>query len=239
MKIVITSDIHGNAEALRSLPDTFDELWVLGDLVNYGPDPAGVVDFIQAHADVVIRGNHDHAVGFNEDPRCSKPFREMAEAMKTYTRSVLSAAQKQFLRDLPLTFVRDIEGVRVVLCHAVPSDPLFAYCPPDAAIWQTELAQTGADVLFVGHTHIPFVREFETRYVVNPGSLGQPKTGSPAARYAIWDTARGPGGVELRSFDYDFESTIAKIEGLPIEKSIKTSLADVLRNGGLRQGAKG
>ena len=233
MKAVIISDIHGNLEALRSLPETFDELWVLGDLVNYGPEPGGVVDFIQTNADAVVRGNHDHAVGFNEDPRCSRPFQEMADVMKEYTRSVLSDAQKQFLRDLPLTKTCAAEGMQVVFCHAVPSDPLFAYCLPDADRWQAELEQAGADVLFVGHTHIPFVREFGTRMVVNPGSLGQPKTGTPAARYAVWDTTRGRGGIELRSFDYDFERTIEKIDALPIRSDVGASLAQVLRHGGL------
>jgi len=232
MKIVIISDVHGNLEALTSLPEEFDELWVLGDLVNYGPDPIGVVEFVQARADAVVRGNHDHAIGFNEDPRCSKPFREMADAMKEYTRSVLSQAHKNFLRELPLRADREVDGVRATLCHAIPSDPLFAYCLPDSDRWETELEQASADVLLVGHTHIPFVREFGRRIVVNPGSLGQPKTGTPAARYAVWDTARGQSGIELRSFDYPFERTIAKIDALPIPRGIKHSLAAVLRYGG-------
>ena len=233
MKAVIISDVHGNLDALSSLPEMFDELWVLGDLVNYGPEPGAVVDFIQTNAHVVVRGNHDQAVGCNEDPRCSRPFREMADVMKEYSRSVLSDAQKQFLRDLPLTKTCAVEGMSVVFCHAVPSDPLFAYCLPDADQWQAELEQAGADVLLVGHTHIPFVREFGTRMVVNPGSLGQPKTGTPAARYAVWDTAQGREGIELRSFDYDFERTIAKIDALPTRSDVKRSLAHVLRHGGL------
>jgi len=233
MKVAIISDVHGNMEALGALPDNFDELWVLGDLVNYGPDPRNVVDFIEANADVVIRGNHDHAIAFNEDPRCSKPFREMAAAMKDYTRSVLSYAEKQFLRQLPLKFEREIDGLRIVFCHAIPSDSLFAYCPPDSAQWRPELEESGANVLLVGHTHIPFVRELGSGTVMNPGSLGQPKTGSPAARYAVWDTTAGPSSIELRLFEYPFEKTIEKINALPIQTEIRASLADVLRHGGL------
>lgn len=238
MKIVIISDVHGNLEALSSLPEEFDELWVLGDLVNYGPDPIGVMEFVQARAGAVVRGNHDHAIGFNEDPRCSKPFREMADAMKEYTRSVLSHAHKEFLRELPLRTDREVDGVRVALCHAIPSDPLFAYCLPDSDRWEAELGQAHADVLLVGHTHIPFLREFGQRVVVNPGSLGQPKGGSPAARYAVWETARGRDGIELRSFDYPFERTIAKIDALPIRQEIRNTLAAVLRDGGLTASRK-
>ena len=122
-----------------AIPDKYDELWVIGDLVNYGPDPGEVVDFIRTKASVVVRGNHDQAIGFGDDPRCSPPFREMAEAMKRYTDSVLSDSQKQFLRELPLTAVREVAGVRVALCHAVPSNPLFTYCLPDSDLWEQEI----------------------------------------------------------------------------------------------------
>jgi putative phosphoesterase len=232
VKIVIISDIHGNLEALSALEEKFDELWVLGDLVNYGPNPAEVVDFVQANASVVIRGNHDHAIGFNEDPRCSPLFREMAQAMQQYTSSVLSASQKQFLRELPLRVTRQVEGVGVSMCHAVPSDPLFAYCPPESTRWEAELQLANTDILLVGHTHLPFQRTFGVRRIVNPGSLGQPKTGTPAACYAIWDTAKRDAIIELRSFEYPFGETVRKIDALPIPAVVKASLADVLRHGG-------
>jgi predicted phosphodiesterase len=101
---------------------------------------------------------------------------------------------------------------------------------PDSPRWESELDQANADVLLVGHTHLPFHREFGERRVVNPGSLGQPKTGKPAACYAVWDD----GTIELRSFEYPFKETIRKIDVLPIPAAIKTSLADVLRHGGSR-----
>ena len=229
MKIVIISDIHGNLEALRGLPEDFDELWVLGDLVDYGPNPGEVVDFVKAAASVVIRGNHDNAVGFNEDPRCASPFREMAQVMQQYTSSVLSESQKQFLRDLPLRAERTLRGMKVSMCHAVPSDPLFTYCPPGSPRWESELEFAQAEILLVGHTHLVLDRKFGERRVVNPGSLGQPKTGRPQACYAVWDD----GWFELRSFDYPFEKTVRKIEALSIPAGVKASLSDVLRNGGL------
>ncbi len=229
MKIAIVSDVHGNMEALSAVPQDFDELWVLGDLVNYGPEPAKVIAYMQARASVAVRGNHDHAIGFNEDPRCSEPFREMAEVMKDYSRSVLSYSDKQFLRELPLKATREVDGLRVAFCHAVPSDPLFAYCLPDSDVWPQELAQADADILFVGHTHIPFVREIGGRLVVNPGSVGQPKTGAPHACYAVLQDGR----VELCSTKYPFETTIEKIASLPIPGTTKGQLDAVLRSGGL------
>jgi len=233
MRIGIISDIHGNIEALSALPERFDFLWVLGDLVNYGPNPREVVDYIQSNATVVIRGNHDHAIGFDEDPRCSAPFREMAKAMQEYTSAVLSNEQKQFLRDLPLTSHRKFEAVKVSSCHAIPSDPLFGYRPPESDRWAEEIKTIPGDVLLVGHTHLPFQREFGSKRVVNPGSLGQPKTGRPAACYAIWDTSLSESAISLRTFDYPFEQTIRKIEALSLSTEIKSSLASVLRHGGL------
>ena len=128
-----------------------------------------------------------------------------------------------------LTVTHEIDGLRVLLCHATPSDPLFAYCLPDSGRWEEELELANADVLLVGHTHLPFVRQFGTKRIVNPGSLGQPKTGRAAACYAVWDE----GTIELRSFEYPFEETIRKIDALPIAAGIKSGLADVLRHGGL------
>jgi hypothetical protein len=137
MKIAIIADILRNLEALRGLPENFDELWVLGDLVNYGRNRGEVVDFVQANASVVFRGNHDHAFGFDEDPQGSSQFREMAQAMQEYTNSVLSESQRQFLRNLPLLTDRELRGVKIPMCHAVPSEPLFTYCPPDLPRWKS------------------------------------------------------------------------------------------------------
>src|SRR5467141_1203249 len=101
MRILIISDLHANAEALLALPQDYDELWVLGDLVNYGPNPVETIDFVRSRASMIVRGNHDHSVGFGVDCGCSPRFRTMAEATRCYTASLLSDADKQFLRDLP------------------------------------------------------------------------------------------------------------------------------------------
>src|SRR5579872_1315456 len=179
MKIAIISDLHGNYEALRSIPERFDELWVLGDLVNYGPDPGAVVDFVRATSAVVVRGNHDHAIGYDVDPRCSVRYQKMAAITRRYTASVLNQSQKDYLRQLPLKLELRRRDTTFYLCHAKPSDPLYAYCPEQSEDWIYELDKVQADVLLVGHTHTPFIRSIGNRVVVNPGSLGQPKTGKP------------------------------------------------------------
>jgi putative phosphoesterase len=228
MKIAIISDIHGNLEAISALTEPYDELWVLGDLVNYGPDPGAVVDFVRAHAAVVVRGNHDDAVGFDRDPRCSAPYRSMARETMDFTRSVLSADQRDYLASLPLIVRKTIDDTEFVLCHAAPSDPRYKYIPANSLEWEREMEGIDADLLLVGHTHTPFVQTVGASLVVNPGSLGQPKTGSTKACYASWDR-----GVVLRTFGYDMDRTLRKIDRMPVSTEVKEDLKAVLRSGGL------
>lgn len=227
MRIAILSDIHANLEALQSVPGSYDELWVLGDLVNYGPEPSEVLEFVGRNATVVISGNHDFAVGRGTDPKCSPAFRAMSETMQQYTESVLSDDQKAYLRQLPSSARREVGGRRFFLCHATPFDPLFRYGPAESAFWAEEAARVDADVLLVGHTHVPFILDIGAQRVVNPGSVGQPKHGRCEACYAVWED----GDIALRSVSYDVEATVAKLLALPIDKSIANQLAAVLRDG--------
>jgi putative phosphoesterase len=228
MKIAIVSDLHANLEALESFPEGCDELWVLGDLVTYGPNPAEVVEQVRNRASLLVQGNHDRAAGTGEDPRCSQAFREMAAATLGFARSALDGEQKAWLATLPATAERTVDGVRFFLCHAVPSDPLFAYCREDSSRWIEEAANVPADILLAGHTHMPFIRHVGARTVVNPGSLGQPKNGIPRASYAVWQDGR----LDLRSYEYPVGETIRKVMAMPVPDAIRRRLVNVLRTGG-------
>jgi putative phosphoesterase len=227
MKIVIVSDIHANAAALEALPDTGDELWVLGDLVNYGPDPRAVIDFVRKRATLVIRGNHDDAIGFERDPRCSRRFREMARETAEYTRAVLSEEEKQYLRSLPLGASRTVEDVRFRLVHATLADPLYDYRRDNDETWEREADSCGCDVLLTGHTHIPFARDCAGTVVCNPGSIGQPKNGSPNACYAVWQNGR----IELKSIPYPVSITVEKIRALNLSPAVTSGLVETLMTG--------
>jgi putative phosphoesterase len=228
MRIAIISDLHANLEAVEAFRETYDELWVLGDLVTYGPNPREVIDFVRRYASIVVRGNHDNAIGCGEDPRCSAPYREMARTTGEFTASVLSTADKDYLARLPLTASREIDGTRFFLCHATPPNPLFEYAPPDFPGWPDYAERSGADVLLAGHTHQPFIRHERGRVIANPGSLGQPKTGNPDSCYAVWDGTK----IELRSFRYDYAKTIGKLQRLNFPLKVQADLATVLRTGG-------
>jgi protein phosphatase len=231
MKIVIISDVHGNYDALRALPETYTELWVLGDLVNFGPEPAEVVDFIRENSSIVIRGNHDQSVGYDEDPRCIARYQRMADATRGYTARVLSEEQKQFLRDLPIRRELRRQNTRFYLCHAKPSDPLYGYSAPDSSEWVAEVETLQTDVLLVGHTHLPLMRRIGKHLIVNPGSLGQSMTGKAEARYAVWED----GSFQLKAYSYPVEKTVTKVRALLFPQDVEKDLVHILRDGALRE----
>lgn len=229
MKIVIASDLHANEEALAVLPRDYDHLWILGDLVNYGPNPAEVVEYVRSHASKVVRGNHDHAIGFGEDPRCCGRFRELAGATGQFTNNQLEPDDREYLRDLPLQLKLQVHQTRFWLCHAVPSDPLFGYAPKKSDQWQEECKHVTANILLVGHTHTPFMENFGDCLVVNPGSLGQPNNRTALACYAVWED----GIVSLCQTVYNVETTIAKVQAMPIPEDVQADLVTLLRSGRL------
>lgn len=228
MKIVIISDLHANRAALEALPESYTELWVLGDLVNFGPDPAEVVEFVREKVTVMVRGNHDHAIGYNSDPRCIARYQRMADLTRKYTASVLDDGQKQFLRNLPLQRKLRRQNTHFYLCHAKPSDPLYGYSPPDSPEWNREVEALQTDVLLVGHTHVPLMRRIGEKLIVNPGSLGQP-TGKPEACYAVWED----GSFHLKTCCYPVEQTVAKVQKLSFPRDVEEDIVQILRHGSL------
>ena len=230
MKIVIISDIHGNLAALNALPEhDFDELWCIGDLVDYGPNPHEVIEWVRQQAKATVRGNHDHAAGFSVDPRCSAPFKKLAEDTLSFTLSVCTQDDFGHLRSLPVRLELTTNSTRFYLVHAMPSDPLFGYCPGESDRWKQEVAGINADVLIVGHTHTPFVRQVGSTTILNPGSLGQPKTGRPLACYAVWQD----GEISLKEFEYPVAETIRGIRGMPIPEDEQDALIGLLESGSL------
>lgn len=227
MKLVIVADIHGNYDAWRALPEDYDELWVLGDLVNYGPQPREVVEDVMEKASLVVQGNHDYAVAHDDDSKWTSRYRAMAEATRKYTSSALNEAQKAYLRDLPIQAQAERDGCRFHLVHAMPSNPFYGRCPPGADEWVAETEALSADVLLVGHSHGPFLRRIGDKVLLNPGSIGQPRTGEPVANYAVWRDGR----FELKSFPYPVEATVEKLRALAFPHNVEAELVNILATG--------
>jgi protein phosphatase len=227
MKLVVVSDIHGNYDAWRALPEVYDELWVLGDLVNYGPEPAEVVSDVMERASLVVRGNHDNAVGYEDDSLWTPRYRTMAETTRRFTSSVLNDAQKAYLRNLPLHAKAERCGKRFHLTHAMPSNPLYGRCPPNGDQWLAEIESVAADILLVGHTHVPFMRTIGDKVLLNPGSIGQPRAGGSLASYAVWENEEWA----LKTYHYPVETTIAKLGALSLPEPVESELVGILQTG--------
>jgi protein phosphatase len=227
VKIAIVSDIHGNYDAWRCLPEEYDELWVLGDLVNYGPQPSEVVSEVMERAAFVVQGNHDHAVGHEDDSLWTPRYRMIAEATRQFTSSVLTDAHKKYLRELTSHVRAERGGQRFYLTHALPTNPLYGRCSPDGEQWKDEIEIACTDILLVGHTHVPFIRQLGEKVVLNPGSIGQPRAGSPAASYAVWQD----GEFELKTCEYPVEATVRKLEARALPGVVKSELIHILRTG--------
>jgi putative phosphoesterase len=230
MRLLIVSDIHANRASLERLRERAEGVVFLGDAVDYGPCPAECVSWVRSRADFAVRGNHDHAVANHADSRCSPAYREMAEATWELHWRILGPEDKAFLQKLPVEAYFEFGGAHFYAVHAAPSDPLFKYLPRDLsdAELAEEIAHIEADVILMGHTHLPFVRRVDGKLVVNPGSLGQPKDGDPRAAYAMWED----GDVTLHRFTYPVEETIQQLRSQSLPRPIVDSLARILRTGG-------
>lgn len=235
MKILIVSDIHANPWALAEIEQTVfpvDRVLFLGDAVNYGPRPAEVVDWLLDHQAIGVRGNHDHAVGFSQDPNASPSKAPLALAMRAWTEARLSTKQLGYLQGLPLSLVWEILGVRFALIHATPDDPLYDYrLSPTAsedllAAWNQCLT---AEVVLFGHTHLAFSRAYAGRVWANPGSVGQPLDGDPRAGYAVWQD----GTLTLGRVDYDRAPLLAALEQVPLEPPMLSELKSIYQRAGL------
>jgi len=228
VKVVIISDIHANLAALDALPERqYDQLWCIGDLVDYGPDPHEVVEWVRKNATVVVRGNHDNAAGFNADPRCSAPYKKLAEETLRLTLQLCTNEDLNYLKDLPVYRELSVGSTRFYLVHATPTDPLFGYCPEGSPSWLEQVACIDTDMLVVGHTHTPFIHREGRTTILNPGSLGQPKTGRPRACYAVWKD----GQAFLKEYEYPIAETIRGIRAMPIPREDREALITVLQTG--------
>jgi putative phosphoesterase len=229
VRILVVSDIHANWAALREMPGNVDRVLFLGDLVDYGPDPKPCIDWVRDRKAVAIRGNHDHAAAFRVGCGCAPAMREASEETRRLMWDLLDPADLEELASRPLTADVTLGGVRFHLVHATPSDPLHTYLRPrEEKRWAEEAAEVDADVLLVGHTHLPMVMRVGKKLVVNPGSVGQPRDGDPRAAYAIVED----GEPRLERAAYDVDATVEALAAKGLTPRTLESLSLLLRSGG-------
>jgi putative phosphoesterase len=229
VRLLIVGDLHANAGALDSIHENVDAVAVLGDIVDYGPDPRGAIDWARRNATFAVRGNHDHAVLTGERTGAGPAWMDLAEESAAWTRSVLSNADLEYLDSLPTSLTFSFGGARFAAFHAAPSDPLYRYLPPETgqAEWRAEVERVDADWLLLGHTHRPLLRNVGSTVVLNPGSAGQPRAGAPFATYAIWED----GDVFLVQRRYAVEHVVDRLAATSLDERARSRLARTLRTG--------
>ena len=223
MKYAIISDIHANLEALVATFEAVDRAGVdkvvcLGDIVGYGADPNECVDMVRKHCDVAILGNHD-AVACGIDD--AEGFNPIARQAIMWTREVLSEANAEFLRALP----REGEMGDFIYVHGALSDP-DKYITSTYAACEEFSLMGDADLCFFGHTHVALHYVLEgsriaegtdgelvlvagCKYLVNPGSVGQPRDRDPRSAHIVYDSEGRL--IERRRVEYDIERAHDKI----------------------------
>ncbi len=231
MRIGVISDIHSNLPALEAVladvdREAPDELWCLGDIVGYGPNPNECVDLMRNRAALSLCGNHDLAVIGTID---STDFTGDAGAAARWTTEELGESQTQWLRSLrPAAERKGFE-----LYHGSPRDPVWDYVLSEQ-VALISILETTAPIVLVGHSHValglgwndtelsgglaPQGTELELearRWLLNPGSVGQPRDGDPRAAWLLLDEAAGR--ATFRRVPYPIERTQAAIRehGLP------------------------
>jgi diadenosine tetraphosphatase ApaH/serine/threonine PP2A family protein phosphatase len=228
VRYLTLSDIHANWEALTAVVEhahgKYDQILNCGDLVGYGADPNAVVDWCRSHTPQVVRGNHDKAcVGLQD----LEWFNPAARASAVWTNEELTEDHREYLRLLPKG-PKDIAEFQIL--HGSPADEDEYLITTGDVAAASEFLECG--LAFFGHTHIqgafmihrngvkrmdwPILDlENDTRYLVNPGSVGQPRDGDPRAAYAIYDTEART--IRFGRTQYDVPTTQMKIlrAGMP------------------------
>jgi len=230
MICLIFSDLHANLEALEAFQKNIasidhDAKVCLGDTVGYGADPNHCVEWVRENSDVVLAGNHDYAAVGKTDTSYFNPFAMQA---CLWTREKLTSANQEYLCSLPVE--KEKYGIR--WAHSSPFEPdKWHYVT--SAMDGSQFESFTEPVCFLGHTHVPLVLELSPegvveeyfvshmklkpgfRYIVNVGSLGQPRDHNPNPSFVTYDT--NLSAIEYRRFPYDIASAQEKIlqQGLP------------------------
>jgi len=226
MKFAIISDIHGNLEALENVlrdieKEGAEKIHFLGDAVGYGCSPNECVKLISEHCEIRLLGNHDYAALGLE---AVENFNQMAQYSITWTQEKLTKKSSAILAD----FEMEADFLDYHLVHASPGEPEQWHYILTAGQSKAHFDKFSQSVCFVGHSHIPSIFSMDSegeimksskmelekvadrRYIINVGSVGQPRDGDPRACYIIVDTETGK--VYYRRVEYDVAAAQEKMK---------------------------
>lgn len=231
MRYAIFADIHSNLEAMEAVENALkkekpDEYLCVGDIVGYGANPGECIDKVRRLASIIIAGNHDWAVAGKFDIGY---FNIYAKKAVLWTQQNITEEEKNFLSHLPLIYETQLFTlIHGTLIH--PED--FGYVIDNVGAKENMQIQK-TPFCFIGHSHIPEIYTIteedlvlgeeskeiiavkENKYLINVGSVGQPRDGDPRAAYCIFDTDKK--SISIKRVEYDVKKTCNKIlaAGLP------------------------
>jgi diadenosine tetraphosphatase ApaH/serine/threonine PP2A family protein phosphatase len=249
MRVLLLSDIHSNLEALYAVlgaAPPHDLVWNLGDVVGYGADPNEVIDRVRGLGPIFVRGNHDKACSGVEG---LERFNPIAARAAQWTHDSLTSGNLEWLRQLPAGPVMP-EGSDVTCSHGSPLDE-DEYLITVRDAW-LPLSQSPARINFFGHTHVQggFATNGEewfqlkpqfsasgaddyelplrenARYLINPGSVGQPRDGDWRAAFAVYEIEDGMRRIMFYRVPYDVKQAQGKILAAGLPDRLATRLSE-------------
>ena len=215
MKIALISDVHANIVALEAVLGAIDKEgvdWIIhaGDIVGYYPFPNEVIRLFQQRGVISIRGNHDRAA-LNI---CDSNMNPLASLASRWTARHLDIVSINYLRSLRDELHLILDNLKIAVCHGSPFDR-------DEYVFERDvdgslLERAGSDILILGHTHEPYGIEVESGgFIVNPGSVGQPRDGDERASWILFTTSSGPSPPKRVEYDIGRMQRAVLNEGLP------------------------
>ena len=241
MRIAVISDIHGNWHALRAVKKDIqkcgaDKVFCLGDIVGYGPHPCRCLDQIRSMAEAIIKGNHEDAICRRKE--CEERLSRYALEGIRFTRKQLSQKDTEFLIALSDSFVS--EELNITLAHGALTDERAWKYVENEEQAKKELDAAATGFSFVGHTHVPFVfgsghglfellpenllLEKEEKFLINVGSVGQPRDGDCRASYGLIELKGDSAVFNLRRVFYNIAKTEYAIEKANLSRFLSERL---------------
>jgi predicted phosphodiesterase len=222
MRIAIISDIHSNLEALNSAFEAIDaqrvdDIVCLGDIVGYGSNPNECLSLVRSRCSIILQGNHDSAA---VDLTVANQFTLNAQLSAIWTFGALLPENKEFLRNLPQMKPRG----DILFSHASPYEPEEWHYVISEFDTREAFQAFSEKICFIGHSHIPVIFSEHGkvpaisrsgRFIVNVGSIGQPRDANPNLSYGLFDTEAW--SYQNMRLGYDVDATAEKIRkaGLP------------------------
>ncbi|MGL4739183.1 MAG: metallophosphoesterase family protein [Sarcina sp.] len=215
MRLAIISDIHGNLYSLLRVLEDIDSQGVdtiicLGDLVGYGPHPNEVIALIRKKHIISLKGNYDASVVDNAFTFIRST--SINDFSLPWTVEELRASNIYYLDNLPNELIMNVCGKKIRFVHGSPRR-INEYMHENSEELETILNNIDEDILVCAHTHIPYFKQIGEKYILNDGSVGKPKNGTPNATYMILDIFNeATPKAQLRTVEYDYQKIMKDMQ---------------------------